>query len=83
MQATKDENSVVFSHGHRHEFERIRDHIERRIVERHQPAAQPIAHQQAPAVRSIAEELQALANLRDQGILTAEEFEQQKARLLQ
>ena len=54
--------------------------IEREVIERHQPAQAP---QQGPVSRSVAEELQALANLRDQGILTEAEFEQQKARLLQ
>ena len=54
--------------------------MEREVVERHQPVQAP---QQGPGSRSVAEELQALVNLRDQGVLTAAEFEEQKARLLQ
>ena len=53
--------------------------MEREVIERQQPVQAP---QQGPGSRSVAEELQALVNLRDQGILTAAEFEQQKARLL-
>ena len=53
--------------------------MEREVIERQQPVQAP---QQSPGARSVAEELQALVNLSNQGILTAAEFEQQKARLL-
>ncbi len=81
IQATKDENTVMFAQGHHREFEAIRQHIEQRITQRYRQAhASP---QQPAATRSIAEELRALAYLRDQRVLTEAEFEQQKARLLQ
>ena len=51
------------------------------------PIASPRAPQQPPSTVSatptmIAEELRSLAELRDQGVLTDEEFETQKQRLL-
>lgn len=56
----------------------IRERVEAVTRERHYPAPLPAA----PMPLSLAAELRELAELRDQGILTAEEFDAQKARLL-
>jgi hypothetical protein len=66
----------------------VSGHVARRQDARHQQqAAAQAAHQQAvqqppPAPVDVAEELQKFAALRDQGILTEEEFAVQKARIL-
>ncbi|MGW5331829.1 DUF4429 domain-containing protein [Streptomyces bauhiniae] len=75
--AVHDENSVVFTKQQQSEFEKLRAAIDQAIVAQH-------AHQ-APAATgpaSLADELTKLAALRDQGVLSTTEFEQQKARLL-
>lgn len=72
--ATRDENSVMFSRGQRKNFERLRDEVMARIGEAGAPAHSPPA--------SIADELTKLATLRDQGILSADEFESAKRRAL-
>ncbi len=76
--ALHDENSVTFHARQQPAFEPIRAAIDEAIAARHapQPAAAPAA---AP---SIADELAKLAALRDQGIITAQDFEQGKARIL-
>ena len=76
--AAKDENSVVFTSRQKDKFWIIRDHIEAVIIARSRPAPIP-----APAASSsLADELKKFAELRDSGVLTANEFAQQKARLL-
>jgi hypothetical protein len=74
--ATKDENTVMFGHAQTPEFERIRRYIEDVIIQRANPTAAALA----PV--SVADELGKLAALRDAGVLTDEEFQQQKHRLL-
>lgn len=76
--AVKDENSIVFVKKAAPDFARIRDFIQERISLAHAP--QPA--QAASAPTSLADELTKLAALRDQGVLTPEEFDAQKARLL-
>lgn len=78
MQATTDENTVVFNSLHTKEFVAVREHVEHRIVHGVVPA-QPLVIQQQG---SVAAELRDLAALRDQGILTEAEFQRQKSRLL-
>lgn len=78
IDATKDENSVLFGQRHRSEFTAIRDFIERRIAGRS-------SHGNGPAPTSqpdVARQLRDLAGLRDEGIITADEFDAQKARIL-
>lgn len=77
LDAAKDENSVVFTKKQQPAFEALRAAIEQAIAQQHAPQAPAAA---APA--SLADELGKLAALRDQGILSDAEFEQQKARLL-
>jgi Short C-terminal domain len=62
----------------------VSGHVARRQDARHQQqqAAAQAAHQPPPAPVDVAEELQKFAALRDQGILTEEEFAVQKARIL-
>ncbi len=81
MAATQDENSVLFTGGHESEFRAIRDHIERRIASRQTASRAPASV--APAgPADLATQLRALAALRDEGLLTEEEFAAQKAKLL-
>lgn len=76
LDATKDENSVVFTKKQLPEFEQLRAALEQAIAAQHA--------RQAPAstAPSLADELAKLAALRDQGVLSPAEFEAQKARLL-
>ena len=75
--AVNDENSVLFTTRQKAAFEELRAAIEAAIAEHHGrgPAAQ------APAA-STADELAKLATLRDQGVISDDEFQRQKQRLL-
>jgi hypothetical protein len=73
LAASRDENSVCFSDNE--PFERARDVIEKRIAGR---ATAP-----ALMVQSAADQLDKLAGLVDRGLLTKEEFDEQKRVLLQ
>jgi hypothetical protein len=75
--AAQDENSVIFTKKQQPEFEKLRAALDQAIAAQHSPQAPPAA---APA--SLADELTKLAALRDQGIISPAEFEQQRARLL-
>ncbi|MBK3563211.1 MULTISPECIES: DUF4429 domain-containing protein [unclassified Streptomyces] len=75
--AAQDENSVVFTKKQQPEFEKLRAALDAAIAAQHAPQAPAAA---APS--SLADELGKLAALRQQGILSEAEFEQQKARLL-
>ncbi|MBW3610370.1 MAG: SHOCT domain-containing protein [Actinobacteria bacterium] len=72
FKAANDENSVLFTKKQQPEFEAIRSFIEARLGR--SQAGAPTA--------SVAEQLTQLAQLHQQGLLTAEEFAGQKARLL-
>jgi hypothetical protein len=74
--AGSDENSVVFRRGYQQEFEQLARAVEYEITRLHAPT-QPA--QQAPGV---AEQINQLWQLFQQGALTAQEFNQQKAHLL-
>jgi hypothetical protein len=71
LAASRDENSICFRDNEL--FERARNIIEKRI------AARPTA---ALMVQSVADQLDKLADLFDRGLLTKEEFEEQKRVLL-
>ncbi|WP_454796897.1 DUF4429 domain-containing protein [Novosphingobium lindaniclasticum] len=76
LAATKDENSVLFKGGRQNRvFEQLRDNVEAGIRLARQPAF-------APTAITKAEELEKLAGLLDRGLLTREEFDQQKSALL-
>jgi hypothetical protein len=75
--AVSDENSVVFTSRQKTTFEQLRAAIEAAIAAQHAPAAAT-----ASAPISVADELAKLAALRQQGIITDADFQQQKQRLL-
>lgn len=75
--AQKDENSVVFSRNHTADFTAVKQLVEDRILQAGRPAAASIAPQ-----IDVADQLAKLAALRDQGILSDEEFAARKAKLL-
>lgn len=73
-----DENTVMFNNVGEPDFEKIRDFVEKRIVElKQRPAAVAVVQE-----IDVADQLLKLSQLRDQGILTHEEFEAQKAKVL-
>lgn len=73
--AAKDENSVMFTRRHLAEFVAIKAHVEARMV---RGAMGP----SAPPTTTRLEQLKQLGELRDSGVLTAEEFELEKQKLL-
>jgi hypothetical protein len=75
--ATKDENSVLFDKKSLAEFEALRDYVDRRITEAHAP--QSPSPSQEP---DLGEQIRKLAALRDEGLLTEDEFQAKKADLL-
>lgn len=77
MDAAKDENSVVFNRKQEPGFVKMREAIESAIAQRHAPQ-----QAYAPAPSSLADELAKLGQLVQQGLLSRDEFEVQKARLL-
>jgi hypothetical protein len=77
--AAKDENSVMFTKKQMPEFLALREAIEQVIVARATPQAPVHAPPSAP---NIGDQIQQLALLRDQGILTQAEFDAKKADLL-
>ncbi len=72
-----DENSVVFNHTGEPDFQAIREFVEKRIIEIQNARSAPVAVQM-----DIADQLKKLAELKVQGILTEDEFNAQKAKLL-
>lgn len=76
-------NTVDFRVSHK-EAEMVRDTLTRLVLGTH-PQQQAVASAPAPAAPAapdVTAQLQQLAALRDQGILTAEEFDTKKAELL-
>ncbi|MEV6567520.1 DUF4429 domain-containing protein [Streptomyces kronopolitis] len=74
--AAHDENSIVFTKQQQAEFEQLRTALDQSIAAQHAPRIPT-----APST-SVADELTKLAALRDQGVLSPTEFEQQKSRML-
>jgi hypothetical protein len=74
--AASDENSVVFTKAQMPEFVALRDEIEQAMIARSSPQST------APAAPNLADQIQQLASLRDQGILSDAEFEAKKTELL-
>ena len=60
----------------------VSGHVARRQDARYRQQADEVVHQPPPAPVDVAGELKKFAALRDQGILTEEEFAAQKAKLL-
>ncbi|WP_104087929.1 DUF4429 domain-containing protein [Arthrobacter sp. GMC3] len=76
VDAVNDENSMIFTRQDEAPFLILRDKIEQALVSHHAPAA-PVA-----AAPDVMGQLQQLGQLRDAGVVTAEEFEAKKAELL-
>lgn len=70
-QVSQDENALQFNKALNIKFQALRDLVQ-----------QKMASASAPGAISAAEDLNKLAALRDQGILTEEEFAAQKTRIL-
>jgi len=75
LQATKDENSIMFNWWQRQPFEAIHRAIEAKMTEL--SPSPP-----AGAATSAADELKKWADLRDNGLITEEEFQAKKDQLL-
>jgi hypothetical protein len=73
LQATSDENTVMFSRSKQRDFEQFRDAVRRKMT--------PPAVSNSPK-RSSLDELEQLAALLKQGVVTAQEFEAKKKQLL-
>ncbi len=76
LDATKDENTIMFNRGQQAAFEAMRDELNRRMIAARRPAPA------AAAPVDFTAQLERLARLREQGILSDEEFQAQKARIL-
>jgi Domain of unknown function (DUF4429)/Short C-terminal domain len=76
--AVKDENTVLFTKEASADFQRLRDLVEERIGH-----ARTSTIGAAPSAGLLSEELTRLADLRDRGVLTEDEFLEQKKRLLE
>jgi hypothetical protein len=74
-----NENAVMFGPDQEEAFSQIRDFIENKIRERYtaQPAAQPVV-----AAPDVATQIGSLKQLFDTGVLTEDEFQKAKAKLL-
>ncbi|MGZ4848724.1 MAG: DUF4429 domain-containing protein [Halobacteriota archaeon] len=77
--ATHDENTVRFVKKHQPEFEAIKRAVEQKLHEARSSRAQPM---QQPVSDDVPSQIQKLAQLREQGILTDQEFNQKKQELL-
>jgi hypothetical protein len=81
--AQYDENSVNFRKGQENHFSAIRDFIEAKIIERSKPQVITVqTAAPAAAAPSKLDQLKQLGELRDAGILSNEEFEAEKAKIM-
>lgn len=72
--ATSDENTVLFLAKALKEFQQLRDAVESRIGNSEKPVSQL-----NQSIVNFSEELTRIADLRDRGVLTEEEFQEEKA----
>ena len=77
LAAQYDENSIMFNNVGEPDFVKIRDFVESRIIELRSPNPTMVTQE-----IDIADQLLKLSKLIEQGILTQDEFESQKAKLL-
>lgn len=75
LNATQDENTIMFTPDQQENFLRVKSEIEKRISALRTPSPAPVS--------SYADELEKLASLRDRGIITEDEFQAKKRELLQ
>jgi hypothetical protein len=78
LSAGTDENSVIFQKKHQTEFEKLRDLIESKVVARANNSGAVTNIVQS----DLADQILKLSALVDQGILTQDEFQAQKQKLL-
>ena len=78
LDAVGDENSVIFTKNQEQEFLELRDAVERAMVQR--SGSQAVAS--VPTGSSRLEQLKQLGELRDAGVLTEEEFEIEKSKIM-
>ena len=82
VSVTTTGHPITFRMAHG-DAQRMRDEIGRLILEREQAiAASATPTSPPPSAHSTADELRKLAELRDAGVLSADEFDAQKAKLL-
>lgn len=80
IDAAKDENAVIVAKSQAEEFRKLRAIIEEAVAAREIRTS--TAGSVSASALSTADELAKLAQLRDQGVLSQEEFDAQKAKLL-
>lgn len=73
LEATKDENAVLFERSQQPDFEKLRAVVEASIGSPTKPS---------DAEASVGQELERLASLLDRGLLTRDEFEEMKRQLI-
>ena len=76
IDASKDENSVIFVKKQMPDFDALRSQVEQAIVARHRPATP------SPSTPDNLVQLKQLGELRDSGILSEDEFAAKKAEIL-
>lgn len=76
--AARDENSVIVTRKRRKEFLALREAVELALAKHHSSAEVPVRS----TTTSTADELRKLGELLEAGLLTREEFDAQKAKLL-
>ncbi|MBT2680016.1 SHOCT domain-containing protein [Bacillus sp. ISL-35] len=76
MDATKDENTIMFNKKQMADFEKIKQAIEEKIDQLSNPSVVNVNQLDA------ADQIKKLADLRDSGILTEDEFNAKKKQLL-
>jgi hypothetical protein len=79
VDAGRDENSVVFHHRQRKDFEQLRDAVQAALAAHHRAVA---GGSVAAAQATIPQQIEELAALRDSGAITDAEFETKKTELL-
>lgn len=82
IDASRDENAVVFQYGQREAFEALCDAVQAALASPHQSSAALRPAPTDPAQPTIPELIEQLAALRDAGALTEAEFEAKKTDLL-
>lgn len=75
----KDENTIMFQKSQEADFAAIRDFVEAKIVARMSGRS---GVSSPPPAMSKMDQLKQLAELRDAGVLTSEEFDSEKAKIL-
>lgn len=75
--ATQDENSVVFTKSQNSAFAQLREQVESAMSARHSAPTTVVT-----TTTSVAEQLEKMAGLLEKGILTQEEFDKEKSKLL-